>query len=91
MIKAYCINLDRKPEQFKQVTEEFQGILDIERVSAIDGLANGISGATALFNTQIQLFEKLIQTSNKYAIVIEDDVYRLPKFSEYWPQIVDFI
>lgn len=91
MIKAYCINLDRKPEQFKQVSKEFEGILDIERVSAIDGLANGISGATALFNTQIQLFEKLIQTSDKYAIVIEDDVYRLPKFSEYWPQIVDFI
>jgi GR25 family glycosyltransferase involved in LPS biosynthesis len=91
MLKAYCINLDRTPENFKEVTKEFQGILDIERVSAIDGKSQGISGALALFHTQINLFEKLIQTNDKYAIVIEDDIYKLPKFNNYWPQIVNFI
>jgi GR25 family glycosyltransferase involved in LPS biosynthesis len=91
MVKAYCINLDRKPESFQQVTKEFEGILDIERVSAIDGKAQGIDGALALFRTQIKLFEKLMQTNDKYAIVIEDDVYKLPKFNNYWPKILHFI
>jgi hypothetical protein len=76
---------------FKQVTKEFEGILDIERVSAIDGKAQGICGALALFRTQINLFEKLVETNDKYAIVIEDDVYKLPKFNNYWPQILHFI
>jgi hypothetical protein len=76
---------------FKQVTKEFEGILDIERVSAIDGKAQGVCGGTGLFQTQIKLFEKLVETNDKYAIVIEDDVYKLPKFNNYWPQIVNFI
>lgn len=91
MLKAYCINLDRKQENFQKVTKEFEGILNIERVSAIDGKANKISGASALFRTQLNLFEKMIQTTDKYLIVLEDDIYKLPKFNSYWPHISKFV
>jgi hypothetical protein len=91
MIKAYCVNLDRKPENFKQVTEEFRGILDIERVSAIDGKAIGIYSASALHKTVMKIFAAAIKTDEKFLVVIEDDVYRSQTFNEYWPKIVEFI
>jgi len=89
--KAYCINLDRKPENYKKVCSEFKGILDITRVPAIDGKELGITGARALYDTSIKLFEQSIKTDDQYLIVIEDDIYKRPKFSTYWPKIVNFI
>jgi GR25 family glycosyltransferase involved in LPS biosynthesis len=91
MIKAYCINLDRKPENFAKVTKEFEGILDIERVSAIDGKEIGLYPKFALHKTQIRIFEKAVCSEEPYIIVIEDDIYKLPSFHDYWPKIVNFI
>ena len=51
MIKAYCINLDRKPENFEKIKKEFEGILDITRVSGIDGLNSKTPGVIALHKT----------------------------------------
>lgn len=91
MIKAYCINLDRKPENFEKVTKEFRGLLAIKRVSAVDGSALGISPSIALHRTVTNLFAEVIKTDEPYAIVLEDDIYRCEDFDKYWPKIFNFI
>ena len=90
-LNAYCINLDREYDKYKDVCDKFGDILNITRVSAIDGKSNNITGKQALLNTNIKLFRQIIQTDDKYAIVIEDDIYKINNFDTYWPVIVDFI
>ena len=58
---AFCINLDRDQEKYKNVTDEFNGILEINRISAIDGKMNGISGVKALRTTTINFFNSIIK------------------------------
>lgn len=90
-MKAYCINLDRKPENFTKVCAEFSGILDICRVSAIDAIQMKIHAGAALYKTQMSVFAQAMQTQDKYLILIEDDIHRTPAFDSYWPKIVNFI
>jgi GR25 family glycosyltransferase involved in LPS biosynthesis len=94
-IHAYCINLDREPEKFLKIKEEFDKYFEIERVSAIDATINNITGIEALFKTNIQLFKKIIEhkeeEDNSYVIIIEDDIYKYPEFDEYLPKIQEFI
>jgi hypothetical protein len=92
--KAYCINLDRFPDNYSGVVRELSSYLDIERVSAIDGKLENISGQLAVRNTNRNLFKRIIEESTPetlYAIVIEDDIYKLDKFDEYWNKILEFI
>jgi len=89
---AYCINLDRELENFSKVKKEFNDFLDIERISAIDGASLHISGQSALIQTNIRLFKRIIQESKQqFAIIIEDDIYRCPDFDMYFPKIYEFI
>ena len=89
---AYCINLDREPDNFSKVQKEFGDFLDIERISAIDGASLHISGQSALIQTTIRLFKRIIQESKQqFAIIIEDDIYRCPDFDIYFPKICEFI
>jgi len=90
---AYCINLDRESERFERVHTEFQDVLALERVSAIDGKKEGMTGATALYETSVRLFRRILEedTSCPYAIVLEDDVYKCEQFEVYWPVILEFI
>jgi len=90
-MKAYCINLDRKPENFTRVCAEFSGILDIHRVSGIDAKQMKIEPGAAVYKTQLSVFAQAMQTQDKYLILIEDDIHRTPAFDSYWPEIVNFI
>jgi len=90
-MEAFCINLDRQPEKFEEIQKAFDGTFVFERVSAIDGKKNGISGQKALFQTNVNLFTKLAQSDRPYYIICEDDIYKYEKFDEYWPKIVEFI
>ena len=47
-MKAYCINLDRRPDRLKHMTEVFaeHGIA-FERVAAVDGLDPSVAAAAA--------------------------------------------
>ena len=103
-IHVYCINLDREPEKFLKIKEEFGNLFEIERVSAIDASIENITGIEALQQTNIQLFKKIIQLEeekeekdinnyerNNYVIIIEDDIYKCADFDEYFPKIVEFI
>ena len=94
MIKAYCINLDRKIEKFLDIQKNFNDILNIERYTAIDGTLNNMSGAKALCKTNIEIFNKIINSDEinlPYCIIIEDDIVKSEYFDLYWNDIVDFI
>jgi GR25 family glycosyltransferase involved in LPS biosynthesis len=88
---AFCINLDRQPENFKEIQKAFDGTLLFNRVSAIDGKKIGITGQKALYQTNVKLFTELAKSDKPYHIICEDDVYKYDKFDEYWPKIVNFI
>ena len=89
---AYCINLDRYPEKFEDVCNNFRDILEIIRFPAIDGKLNGISGAKALADTTKNLFNIVLNQENTpYLIIIEDDIYKYKNFDFYWPKILEFI
>jgi GR25 family glycosyltransferase involved in LPS biosynthesis len=92
--RTYCINLDREPEKYEKVCREFGNTLDIVRVPAIDGQKTGITGIEALFNTNINLFNSILDNEEytlPYLIVIEDDIYKHVHFHEFWIKILDFI
>ena len=99
LMHVYCINLDREARKFLKIKAEFDNYFEIERVSAIDASIESITGIEALFKTNIQLFQKIIQTKleeqekkeNNYVIILEDDVYKCPDFDAYFPKIVEFI
>ena len=61
-LHVYCINLDREPEKFLKIKQEFDNYFEIERVSAIDASIESVTGFEALFKTNIKLFKKIIQT-----------------------------
>jgi hypothetical protein len=90
MIKAYCINLDRKIEKFLDIKKNFDDILNIERYTAIDGTLNNMSGAKALCKTNIDIINS-DEINLPYCIIIEDDIVKNEYFDLYWNDIVDFI
>lgn len=90
---AYCINLDREPKKYKKVQKKFKDTIETVRISAIDGKLNGISGITALYKTNVNLFKQVINSDYHlpYLIVIEDDIRKHKNFEMYWPKILEFI
>jgi GR25 family glycosyltransferase involved in LPS biosynthesis len=90
-MEAFCINLDRQPEKFKEIQAAFDGTFVFNRVSAIDGKSVGITGRNALYQTNVKLFTELAESDRSYYIICEDDVYKYDKFDEYWPKIAEFI
>jgi GR25 family glycosyltransferase involved in LPS biosynthesis len=88
---AYCITLDREPHKFEKIKQEFDNILTLHRVSAIDGKETKIGGRAALYKTNVNLFHMLMDSPSPYVIIIEDDIYRYNDFDAQWPKIVEFI
>jgi hypothetical protein len=91
---ALCINLDSQPEKYNDVLKEFEDILDIKRVSAIDAIKENISGKDALYRTTTNIINSLFTENNysyPYLIIIEDDIYKYKNFKLYWPKILEFI
>ena len=91
---AYCINLDREKKKYKNILKNFSDVLQIKRISAIDGRLNNIGGEQALYMTNVNFFIDMINSDEikkPYFIVIEDDIYKFDKFDYYWPKIVKFI
>jgi GR25 family glycosyltransferase involved in LPS biosynthesis len=86
----YVINLDREPEKFDLIKKEFHDF-NVIRYSAYDARQHKCSGIMGLFNSFIGLFKELILKDIKYAIVLEDDVYKCSDFDQYWPKIKEFI
>lgn len=90
--KAYCINLDRCPQNWKNIQNEWSDVLDIERIPAIDGNAVGISGNAALRETTFRVFQRMLVENPRYFVLMEDDVYKTEQFNkDVWGRILQFI
>ena len=89
--KAFCINLDRKPEQWKKIQDNWSDTLDLERFSAIDGKKMNITGKQALLNTTKKFFKFILNYNEHYIILIEDDIYKTNDFNILWPDILEFL
>jgi glycosyl transferase, family 25 len=92
VVKAYCINLDRRPDRREYIWAEFQRLgIDVERVSAVDGSQPEIAakvatlppgfrgvhlgtGAYACFQSHRLCWQKLLDSGDPCAMVLEDDV-----------------
>ena len=78
-IKAYCINLDHKPENYSKIKEEWSDILDIERFPALGSATE----------SHYKLYD-IIQKRGEFPVcIIEDDVYKRDDFFDYWNDIVN--
>lgn len=90
--RTICINLDRCPERWIKIQEDWSDILKLERYSAIDGSSIGKSGRYAIRETTKLVFSSLLNYSGKYIIIIEDDIYKTKNFSlDIWNSILEFV
>jgi hypothetical protein len=89
--RAWVINLDRYPDNWTQMQQEWSSLFDLQRVSATDGQARGMSGRIACKHSHISLLLRLSQEDAPYHIVMEDDIFRLPDWEKHWPAIQTFL
>jgi len=84
MIKAYLINLDRSPGRLEFMQAQFDALgLAVERVSGVDGSAIDLTpyqgsrltpGEVGCFLSHRAIWQKLVDSSEERALVMEDDV-----------------
>lgn len=80
--KKFCINLDRRPDRWDIVSDEFNkwGIKDVERVSAVDGKTveqkkGLLPGELGILMTHIDLIKRCKKDGYDTVLIMEDDVY----------------
>ena len=75
--KIYCINLDRRPDRWEESLKEFERLnIDVNRVSAIDG------GASGLTQTNYNILNEAILNNYENILILEDDVKFIDCFYE---------
>jgi hypothetical protein len=89
--KAWVINLDRCPDNWTYMQQEWGHVFDLHRVSAVDAKARGITGRDGCRLSHIQLFQQAAASPDPYTIIMEDDVYRTAAWDTFWPKISEFL
>jgi glycosyl transferase family 25 len=102
--KTYCVNLNRRPDRWEKVKQEFNriGVSGIERYEAIDGKdydwtnikynPSLLVGELGLIETHINLIKDAIKNNYSSILIFEDDVYftdEINKIEEYMSQLPD--
>lgn len=88
--KTYCINLDRRPERWKQCEAEFfKHNIVVERFSAVDGNPNNIiskltDGGIGCTLSHLEIFKKAKELNLKNILIFEDDVEFTDNFVDYF-------
>lgn len=83
---AYVINLDRRPERWKQAQERWVPHFELVRWSATDMPGQGAAGCK---QSHLTLAEKvLVQDRMRMAIVLEDDAIPTHHFVEHGEEII---
>ena len=87
--KIYCINLDSRPDKYKECLVEFAKLnVNVERISGIDGKPifkpglNLSAGNYGLLLTNIKIIEDAIINNYKNILILEDDVMFIDGFYE---------
>ena len=88
-MKIFLINLDRRPDRLRHMTEILDGLgLPFTRVSAVDGMrlptgevrrwGNLLPGATACFLSHRDCWKRVVDETLPCAVVLEDDLHLAP-------------
>lgn len=100
----YCINLDKRPDRWKEALEEFEsrGIKGVERVSAIDGKNLDITkynyskkvtpSELGLILTNINIIKQAKHDGLQRILITEDDVVftdQIANFQSLYRQVPD--
>lgn len=86
--KIYCINLDRRPDRWKKMHQQFlDQKIEVQRVSAVDGkvVFNDNSynaGIFGCFSSHLKVFEDAITNEYKTIIILEDDAVLKDNFKK---------
>jgi glycosyl transferase family 25 len=93
-MKVFLINLDRSPERLQFMRQQFERIgLDFERQAAVDGSKIDLTpyegsglmpGEIGCFLSHRGIWNKLVESDDEFALVIEDDV----RLSEALPALI---
>lgn len=82
-MKYFCINLDRRSDRWKNVSNIFlKQSLDVVRWSAIDCKIHNISGPKAAKLSHIELLKFCKNTNIEQVIIFEDDVVLCHNFTD---------
>mgnify|MGYP006279017213 CR=1 FL=1 len=91
----YCINLERRPDRWNEVQQEFDqhGICNVERFVATDGTRinsssrppNMSHGDIGSFLTHLRMFNDAINKGYESFLLLEDDVQFRQNFNEIFP------
>jgi hypothetical protein len=86
MAKAYCINLDSRPDKWEATQEAFIGSgLTLQRFPGIVK-SQGWRGCGA---SHVALAHEAMRQGLPYVIIIEDDCIPVPEFSQRWPALLE--
>ena len=96
--KIYCINLNRRPDRWFNVTKEFVrvGFDEIERFEATDGETMDLTefgklkmtrGHFGIIDTQFRIIKEAKEKGYKNILILEDDVY----FSEEIGNLISYM
>jgi len=91
---AYCINLDKKPDNIERIYKDWSKYLDIKRIPAMTGVRSNYlkAGQVGCRLSHLKLFNDFLNLDAPYFIVMEDDVYQTSNFTDsIWNEILTFI
>jgi len=96
--KIYCINLDNRPDRYKQCLVEFKKLnIIVEHVSGIDGKPIFISGINrnagnyGLLLTNIKIIKSAIFNKYNNILILEDDVIFNNDFYKFFNDKIQYL
>lgn len=96
--KAYCINLDRRPDRLSEVTKELNRVnIPFERFSATDGqtLPGGYNktykGEIGGTISHLNVLKKAKEENLSNVLILEDDVEFISNFNDIFQQRMKFV
>ena len=96
--KIYCINLDSRPDRYKECSIEFEKLgIVVERISGIDCKStfnvrlNITAGAYGLLSTNIKIIEEAIRNKYKSVLIFEDDVIFNANFQNIFTEKIPYL
>jgi len=93
---AFCVNLDRRPDRWAAVAEQFElHELSVERHAAVDGALTGLpaphAGRQGAIQSHFQVIGRALETGLDSVVIFEDDVFFREdfrrQFDRVWPHV----
>lgn len=94
-VKAYCINLKDRPERWETIKKNWEGLMPVERIDAVDRRAEK-DGMRGVYESHLKIMNAYLTTEDykngHSLLILEDDAVpcrdfdtRLKKFWDFLP------